>query len=243
MNDFEKIENKCLGNRGLFCEFLGCLYNKGMCDISVDYKDGMNFYFHRSSEAFGINDAFICSDDSDYISGVLGSCGELTTAVIIPSGDFDTKRYENSWKVGVRRQFYKSCLSSEPVSDGGYIRLDRTHFSVISESSSDVVKRNYAMSLDFDEACYAVIDGGLKCFLSTGSNKKTNMTEITWIYTEPEYRNKGYASDLLRKVSDCCVSEGVMMTYHCRFENAASANTALKAGFTETVNEIILEKR
>ena len=243
MNDFERIENKFLGNKEAFCEFLSSLYNKGMCKISVGFKDDLHFYFHRENNVFGINDLFIYSEDFDYIDSVLRSCDGLLTASIISSNGLDVKRYENEWKVSVRRQFYKNSMSSDDSSFDTYTQLDKSHSSVIEASSSETVRQNYAMAMDFDDECYAHIDGGLISFLSTCCNKKVNAIEINWIYTEPEYRNKGYAASLLSKVSDYYVSKGYMTTYHCSNNNIASANTALKAGFVETVNEIILERK
>lgn len=243
MNVIEMIESRCLGNKEAFCEFLACLYNKGRCEISADFKDDSHFYFHRKDEAFGINDASIFSDDTDYLDSVLRSCEGLQTVGIISSNSLNTKKYEDEWKVCVRRQFYKTSALTDSSSLDTCTRLDKSHYSVIEASSSETVKQNYAMSMDFDDECYAHIDGGLISFLSTAPNKKVNAMEINWIYTEPEFRNKGYASDLLGKVSDYYVTKGWMLTYHCADSNTASANTALKAGFTETVNEIILERR
>ncbi len=245
MNDFERIENRFLGNKEDFCEFLACLYNKGMCEVSADFKDDSHFYFRRNGEALGINDASIFSDDTDYIDSVLSNCEGLQIVNIISSNTLDMKKYEDEWKVCTRRQFYKNSVLSEldACIRDACTRLDKSHSSFINASSSEAVKRNYAMAMDFDDECYAHIDGGLKCFLSTCCNKKVNAMEINWIYTEPEFRNKGYASDLLGKVSDYYVTKGFMLTYHCDSNNTASANTALKAGFTEAVNEIILERR
>lgn len=243
MNAFEMIESRCLGNKEAFCEFLACIYNKGRCEISADFKDDSHFYFQRKDEAFGINDASVFSDDTDYIDSILRSCEGLQQVSIISSNGFDMKKYEAEWKVCVRRQFYKNSVQSGDSSIESCTQLDKSHSSVIEASSSETVKRNYAMAMDFDDECYAHVDGGLICFLSTSPNKKVNAMEINWIYTELEFRNKGYASDLLSKVSDYYVTQGRMLTYHCADSNTASANTALKAGFTETVNEIILERK
>lgn len=243
MNAIEMIESRCLGNKEAFCEFLACLYNKGKCEISADFKDDSHFYFQRKDEAFGINDASVFSDDTDYLDSALRSCEGLQQVSIISSNGLDMKKYEDEWKVCVRRQFYKTNVQSKNSSIDTCTRLDKSHSSVINASSSETVKNNYFMAMDFDDECYAHIDGGLICFLSTGCNKKVNAMEVNWIYTEPEYRNKGYASDLLSNVSDYYVTKGWMITYHCADSNTASANTALKSGFTETVNEIILERR
>ena len=99
------------------------------------------------------------------------------------------------------------------------------------------------MSIEFGGECYAIIDGCIRCFLSTLVTKKSNSVEIGWIYTEPEYREKGYASELLKKVSDRYASEGLTVTYHCAESNIASAKTALKSGFIETDTEIIFERK
>ncbi len=243
MNDFERIENRFLGNKEDFCEFIACLYNKGMCEVTVDFKDDSHFYFHRNGEALGINDASVFSDDTDYIDSVISKCDGLQIVSIISSNGLDMKKYEGEWEVSVRRQFYKNSVLSEDSSIGDCTRLDKSHSSVINASSSETVKQNYAMAMEFDDDCYAHIDGGLKCFLSTSCNKKVNAMEVNWIYTEPNFRKKGYASDLLSRVSDYYVTKGYMLTYHCDSNNIASANTALKAGFTEAVNEIILERR
>lgn len=214
-----------------------------MCEISGDFKDDSHFYFHRKGEAIGINDASVFSDDTDYIDSVLRSCDGLQMVTVISANAIDMKKYEDEWKVSTRRQFYKDSVQSKDSSIDSCTRLDKSHSSVIEASSSETVRQNYAMAMDFDDECYAHIDGGLISFLSTAPIKKVNAIEINWIYTEPEFRNKGYASALLGKVSDYYVTKGWMLTYHCAGSNTASANTALKAGFTETVGEIILERR
>ena len=99
------------------------------------------------------------------------------------------------------------------------------------------------MAVEYGGDCYAIIDGEIRCFLNTLVTKKSGMVEVVWIYTEPQYRNKGFASELLKNVSDHYASDGLTVTYHCADSNIASAKTALKSGFIETATEIIFERK
>ena len=242
MEPLENIEDICTNEKQKFCEFLACLYNCGMCEVFVDYRDDNNFCFHRRAEQFGINDLYIYFEDINYFDSVIRLYEGLTTVSIITPLDLDTNKYENDWKISVRRQFYKDKASKTAISNN-YTQLNKSHISIIDSSTSDTVKCNYNMALEYDGENYAVLSDKLFCFLSTSKTEKADLIEIDWIYTEPQHRKKGYATQLLEDVSNYYLSKGLLVTYHCSKENLASANTAVKSGFVETSEEIIFERK
>lgn len=243
MELYLKIENKCVRQKEIFCEFLTCLYNSGLCKVSFDYKDEFNFCFHRCNDSFGINDLFVYFEDDSYFDYLLYLYNGAKTISIITPISFETEKLTNEWKVSVRRQFYKKKISNNSYSSEDVVLLNNEHTSMINGCTSDVVKNNYKTCMDFEEESFAIVRDQLECFLSTSKVEKANMLEVNWIYTEPAYRNKGCASKLLTSVSNVYIKKGILVTYHCNNENIASANTALKSGFIETVPEIILERK
>lgn len=233
----DKIEHIMKNDKKTFCEFLTCFYNKGLAQILCEYKDNKNFWFRRVNEQFGINDMFIYCEDKDYFEKTISSFDgfvitAITTFVVCP--------VQSNWKISKRRQFYKDIADSDSCNA---VRLDETHKTFVDNSVSDTTKDNYSVAIEFDESCYGLVDSELYCFASVSEVNKANITEISWMHTEPQHRNKGYAAKLLGAVSDLYVKKGMLVTYHCDSENIASAKTALKSGFKETVTEIILEKK
>ena len=240
--DISKIENIMLHKKNVFCEFLTCLHNSGLCDITVDFKNDSNFCFCRSSKDFGINDLFIYFDDEAYFFNILSRYADVNCITVIPKINYDLSFFIKTWKVTQRRQFTKD------KSDGLKIYNDLTelttsHLKYIEKSTSETVKNNYAISMKFDDECYAIIkDDALYCFASVSKVETLKLAEVNWIYTEPEYRYKGCATQLLSQVADKLISKGYTVTYHCACTNVASATTALRCGFEEVTEEIVMER-
>ena len=47
MNTHDKIEKILLNDKTRYTEFLFCMHNKGLADITYNYQDDNNFYFRR----------------------------------------------------------------------------------------------------------------------------------------------------------------------------------------------------
>lgn len=237
----KNIENKMLAEKEVFCEFLACFYNRGLCDVDCGYQDENNFYYRRSGEKYGINDLFVYCNDVCCFEEVLHKFSDIKTVTVITPLDFDVDAYSAEWKVSFRRQFYKNKMYKASTT-AGFTVLDASHAAIIGKSTSEIVKSNYNMAVEYQEDCFALLQEELYCFASVSKNEKTKAVEVTWIYTEPQHRKNGFASKLLIEVSNFYLSNGYSVTYHCDQNNLASANTALKSDFTETVSEIVLEK-
>lgn len=233
----DKIEQIMKDDKETFCEFLTCFYNKGLAQIVCDYKDNKNFWFRRKNEQFGINDMFIYCEDKDYFEkNIYSFDGSVITAITA----FEIPSVQGNWKMSKRRQF---CKNKTLDNSFDAVKLNETHKPTIEKSVSNTTKDNFSVAVEFGETCYGIIDKELQCFASISEINKADMVEISWIHTEPKYREKGYAARLLGAVSDLYVNKGMLVTYHCDSENIASAKTALKSGFRELVTETILEKQ
>lgn len=235
----DQIEQIMKKDKETFCEFLTCLYNKGLAHIICEYKDDNNFWFRRVNEQFGINDMFVCCDDIDYFDKIISSFDGFVLTAIMPF-DISEAQIQDNWKISKRRQFCKSKADSDSCDA---VRLDASYKPLIQTSASETTKENFSLAIEYDEPCFGFFKDELCCFASVSEIKKTDITEINWIHTEPKCRNKGYASVLLRDVSNLYATKGILVTYHCDSENIASAKTALKSGFKEVAKEIVLEKR
>ncbi len=224
-------------NKETFCEFLTCFYNKGLAELICDCKDDKNFYFRRVNEEFGINDMFVFCEDEEYFV----KAAALNPSVITAITPFDIRGtgISENYRISKRRQFCRSVVGNS----GRYVRLIASHRPLIEKSASDTTKENFSMAIEFDEACFGLAEEELYCFLSVSEIEKAKIVEISWIHTEPYHRNKGYASTLLDGVASEYVKRGYLVTYHCDGGNSASANTALKCGFTETPAETVLERK
>ena len=232
----DKIERIMINDKKIFCEFLTCFYNKGLTQILCNFKDNKNFWFRRINEQFGINDMFIYSSDKTFLEKAICTFdGSVITAIT----SFENLSVQGNWRISKRRQFFKNKADDK---FGNAVKLDETHKLLVENSISDITRTNYSLAIEFDESCYGLIDSELYCFASVSEVNKADITEISWIHTEPKHRKKGYASELLSAVSDLYANKGMLVTYHCDSENVASAKTALKSGFSEAVTEIILEK-
>ncbi len=242
MNAQKQIENICASKKEVFSEFLTCLCNCGLCEVNCYYKDEGNFYFHRHNDLFGINDLFIFFEDESFFKHTLKQYKELYTVSVITPLAIDINELNSEWKISFRRQFYKNTKTRK-INTNEHVVLNKDHVNLISKSTSNTTIDNYKMSLEYDDECYAIATEELKSFLSTSKVQQQGIVEINWIYTEPQYRFGGYASRLLTEVSNLYVEKGFFVSYHCNKDNIASANTALKSGFTETNTEIILERK
>ena len=236
-----KIENLMLQQKYVFCEFLTCLNNKGLCDIITDFKDDNNFCFCRYGKDFGINDLFIYSNDYMYFQSVVSRFNDATCMTVIFENNFDFSCITKAWEVTVRKQFVKT-EARRLKSCEGFVKLNQTHTKIIEKSTSETVKSNFAVGIEFGDECYAIIKDELCCFVSVSKVKGLKMAEVNWIYTEPKHRNQGYATQLLSQVANKLANEGYTVTYHCASENVASSMTALHGGFEETVKEFVLER-
>lgn len=242
MNTYELIISRMSRDKESFCEFFANLYSGGKCEIICDYRDEDNFSFRRINPAFGLNDITVYFTDSEYFDRIMSATDGANIISVLTPTDTDFSKYSSEWNINKRRQFCKSIASESPASDGITL-LDATHADLMNSCTSDRARNYYAMAVEFGDECHAVIDGGIRSFIGTSVVKKSGMIEICWIYTEPGYREKGYASELLKKVSDRYASEGLIVTYHCAESNIASAKTALKSGFIETDTEIVFERK
>lgn len=242
MNPYDLIISRMSRDKEVFCEFFSILYNKGACELVCDYRDDDNFSFRRKSDVVGINDITVYFTDPAYFDSIMSTSDGANIISIITPTDFDFSKYSSDWNINKRRQFCKSDASETSTMDGATL-LVASHADMMNSCTSGTARNNYEMAMAFGADCYAIIYDRIRCFLSTLVTKKSNSVEIAWIYTEPEYREKGYASELLKKVSDRYASEGLTVTYHCAESNIASAKTALKSGFTETDTEIIFERK
>lgn len=242
MDTRDLIISRMTRNKETFCEFFDMLYNAGLSEITYDYRDDDNFSFRRINDAVGINDISVYFADPEYFDNIVKSSDGAGQISVITPTDTDFSKYAADWNMPKRRQFCKSAPSEEPTSDGISL-LDSSHAEIMKNCTSDRARDYFGMAVEYGGECYAIIDGGIRCFLSALVTKKSNSVEINWIYTEPEYREKGYASELLRKVSNRFASDGLTVTYHCAESNIASAKTAIKSGFIETDTEIIFERK
>ena len=242
MNTYELIISRMTQDKEAFCDFFANLYNCGKSEIICDYRDDDNFSFRRINPAFGLNDITIYFTDPDYFNGIMSASDGANIISLVTPTDADFSKFSAEWNINKRRQFCKSIASESPATDGITL-LDASHSDLMSACTSDRARDYYGMAVQYGDDCYAVIDGNIRSFIGTSMVKKSGMIEICWIYTEPDYREKGYASELLKKVSDRYASEGLTVTYHCAESNIASAKTALKSGFIETDTEIIFERK
>ncbi len=97
--------------------------------------------------------------------------------------------------------------------------------------------------MEFGDSCYAIISNNtLFSFASVSKLEQAKLAEITWIYTEKNYRHQGYGQKLLQGVIFELITAGYLVTYHCALENKASARTAICNGMDFQLNEIIFEK-
>ena len=60
------------------------------------------------------------------------------------------------------------------------------------------------------------------------------------IQTEEEYRNKGFATKIVEKISRKCLQKGIIPRYWVNKDNESSKNVAKKAGFKLLSKEIVL---
>lgn len=234
----DKIEQIMKKDKETFCEFLTCLYNKGLAQIFCEYRDDNNFWFRRVNEQFGINDMFVFCDDIDYFDKTISSFDGFVLTAIVPF-DLYGVQIQDNWKISKRRQFYKSKSDSNSCD---VVRLDASYTSLIQKSASERTKENFSLAIEYDEPCFGLFKDELCCFASVREIKKADIAEINWIHTEPPCRNKGYASVLLSGISNLYATKGMLVTYHCDSKNIASAKTALKSGFKEVAEEIVFEK-
>ena len=60
------------------------------------------------------------------------------------------------------------------------------------------------------------------------------------IQTEEEYRNKGFATKIVEKISRKCLQKGIIPIYWVNKDNQSSKNVAKKEGFKLLSKEIVL---
>lgn len=72
------------------------------------------------------------------------------------------------------------------------------------------------------------------------SNIVDNLANIV-IQTEEEYRNLGYATKVVEKISRECIQKGIIPTYWVETKNKISMNVAKNVGFRLISKEIVLK--
>ena len=91
----------------------------------------------------------------------------------------------------------------------------------------------------FAEQVYAIERDG-RIVSACVSTRENNYCGEAWVYTDPEYRNLGFAQQVVCVWAQCMMKTGKVPFYSHKMENTASANLAKRLGLQPIFEEIVI---
>lgn len=248
MNNKEKIEKIVYNNFESYYDFLRLISN---CkDVSYYYRDPRNFGRKRTL-FLGENvykDIYLISDDIEYIKEYVRQEPDADIFSLYYNKEFDNNLFTDNWSIYRNYTFYKKTPNSGAAAEN-CIRLTSEHKELVEATSIDRLHDYYGLDINYNDELYEnyaiVLDNKIISYLAVGKYTTLGIknAEICWIFTQPAFRQRNYAQQLLNFVCNILINKGYMVTYHCDSENIASMNTALKAKMIKSAEQIILQKK
>lgn len=94
---------------------------------------------------------------------------------------------------------------------------------------------NWSVISEISESSLYVWEDGQICAMAIEMNRQeTGFPEIGKLYTVPEYRNKGYSSSLVFKLTEKILSNNSLCMLYTHGENEAANRSVVKVGYIKT---------
>lgn len=145
----------------------------------------------------------------------------------------------NSICTDIMDRDFDDILQSQELHKTGY-RLSKMYRMIINSEKSPEINRSSNFKIEYliDYKKYVITDNGSIISYCKISDIDFGIGNIV-VWTDDNYRRKGYARELLIMTILMCKSEGIKPVYLINSENIASIELAKSVGFETVQTEII----